>query len=212
MVKFKCNGCLADLTPDKFYVKYLSVVPSTRSDWSSRCIECTKTYKAAWYAANKDTVNGAHKEYRLKNHEASLKREAVRRLAKAKDPSRILRHRKSATLSCEDLYLHKKALAWRVGAKNRNLEWSLKLNDIKEMLLQQNRKCRYSDHELVLAANHPDTISLDRIDSTKGYVRSNVVLCSTRVNLMKLDMSLTEFESIITDLRSHLRSMHQREN
>jgi hypothetical protein len=42
-----------------------------------------------------------------------------------------------------------------------------------------------------------DSISFDRIDSTKGYTRDNIVIISHRANKLKSDATLEEMESLV---------------
>jgi hypothetical protein len=42
-----------------------------------------------------------------------------------------------------------------------------------------------------------DSISFDRIDSSKGYERDNVIIVSYRVNKIKSDASLQELNNIV---------------
>ena len=42
-----------------------------------------------------------------------------------------------------------------------------------------------------------NTLSIDRIDSNKGYLKDNVVLVTGLINLMKNDLSDSEFRNII---------------
>jgi hypothetical protein len=39
----------------------------------------------------------------------------------------------------------------------------------------------------------PESVSLDRVDSGKGYIQGNVVLCCVYANRMKNDQSVDEF-------------------
>ena len=45
-----------------------------------------------------------------------------------------------------------------------------------------------------------DSVSLDRLDSSKGYIPGNVVLCRAIVNIMKSDLSEAEFSQTILAL------------
>lgn len=38
-----------------------------------------------------------------------------------------------------------------------------------------------------------NTVSVDRLDSSKGYTLENVVLCCAAINRMKMDMTVDEF-------------------
>lgn len=54
-----------------------------------------------------------------------------------------------------------------------------------------------------MADNSP---SLDRIDSTKGYVPGNVWVISQRANMLKSNGTLEEFELIVKNLRKKLEN------
>ena len=45
-----------------------------------------------------------------------------------------------------------------------------------------------------------DTPSIDRIDSSKGYVKGNVMICSNRANVLKNNGSLDEFRKVVAFL------------
>lgn len=46
--------------------------------------------------------------------------------------------------------------------------------------------------------------SLDRIDSTKGYVKGNVEVISFRANMVKGSSSIEELETILNYMRTRL--------
>lgn len=47
---------------------------------------------------------------------------------------------------------------------------------------------------MVFDINSPERLSLDRKDSTKGYIKSNVVWCCWQANNMKQDLSMDDFK------------------
>ena len=47
-------------------------------------------------------------------------------------------------------------------------------------------------HEIGHGTRRPSSPSLDRIDSSKGYVKGNIIVCSWRANFLKSDATLTE--------------------
>jgi hypothetical protein len=80
----------------------------------------------------------------------------------------------------------------RRSAKRRNLVFELTIEDLWELFIQQNRKCAFTGIELNFArgthkgVNHKAmTASLDRKDSTKGYVKGNVQWVHKRINQLK---------------------------
>lgn len=50
---------------------------------------------------------------------------------------------------------------------------------------QQNGRCVYSGVPLSIEANHPHSVSIDRIDSSIGYLKGNLQLVSAAVSRMK---------------------------
>lgn len=82
------------------------------------------------------------------------------------------------------------------NAKIRNLEFSITLEDVWNLFLEQNRKCALSKVDIRFATNSKDklgTASLDRIDSSKGYIDGNIQWVHKLVNIMKQDMTDEEF-------------------
>ena len=72
----------------------------------------------------------------------------------------------------------------------------LNVEYLKELWDKQNGKCAYTGIQLKLdkSFSHIILASLDRIDSTKGYIKDNVQFVSTSINLAKNSMSDLEFK------------------
>ena len=83
------------------------------------------------------------------------------------------------------------------NAKKRFKEFNLTLEDLKQIWEQQNGICPYTGLKLYLPTWNKKgsceqlwcRASLDRIDSSKGYVVGNVQFISTPINFMKSTMS-----------------------
>lgn len=86
------------------------------------------------------------------------------------------------------------------GAKIRSLSKSMEFNLTVEWLenkrKEQNNKCYYTGIEFN-PFKRKHTLSMDRLDSTKGYTTDNVVLCIWIVNSMKNNSSLEDFKDMI---------------
>lgn len=67
---------------------------------------------------------------------------------------------------------------------------------IKELLEKQNYKCHYSKREFDICSKYYQP-TIDRIDSSKGYIQGNIVICCNIINVMKSDQTLEEFKSNI---------------
>lgn len=82
------------------------------------------------------------------------------------------------------------------GAKTRNLEFSITIEEIWELFLEQNRKCALTGLNISFSSKHKlkdGTASLDRIDSSKGYIKGNVQWVHKTINLMKWNLEEKEF-------------------
>jgi hypothetical protein len=81
----------------------------------------------------------------------------------------------------------------RYRAKNNNKELNLTLFDLKDQWQRQEGKCPYLNQPLILPLTtrsenkeNPNLIaSLDRIDSSKGYVKDNIQFISQTLNFAK---------------------------
>lgn len=64
-------------------------------------------------------------------------------------------------------------------------------------LAAQNHRCYYSGVELTLnAPNRYDSVSIDRLDNSLGYVPGNVVITIWRINRAKSNLSAQDFISM----------------
>lgn len=95
----------------------------------------------------------------------------------------------------EELKLFSKLKNLCTKAKLRNQEFDPDIDweNLYDIWVEQNGRCAYSGMPLSIETNHPHTVSLDRTDSSKGYVRGNLKLLSWSVNKMKQDLKEDEF-------------------
>lgn len=82
-------------------------------------------------------------------------------------------------------------------ARGRAAEKHMKFDLTPEFLLElwnvQDGKCFYSGLEMSFDRNDLYTVSVDRVDSNKGYTQDNVVLTAWSVNNMKSSYTVEEF-------------------
>jgi hypothetical protein len=82
------------------------------------------------------------------------------------------------------------------NAKNRNILVKISLDYISDLFEKQNRKCALTGLPLLFESRtkkSDGTASLDRIDSSKGYIEGNVQWVHKDINLMKLDHNQSRF-------------------
>lgn len=83
----------------------------------------------------------------------------------------------------------------RKGAMTRQIPFDISIEYIWNLFLQQNGKCKLSNIELSLGKSNYDdrNASLDRIDSSKGYIEGNVQWIHKDINFMKNSFSQDVF-------------------
>lgn len=87
------------------------------------------------------------------------------------------------------------------GAIARNIEWNVSDEYLANLLEKQKLKCALSGVDLCVSnysigskrGRAETTISLDRIDSTKGYIEGNVQWVHKSVNIMKSTLTQEQF-------------------
>lgn len=98
----------------------------------------------------------------------------------------------------------------RSNAKKRKKDFNLFWFDLLEIYNKQNGKCFYTGIEMELSYSvktdkvcPPTQLSVDRLDSKKGYEKKNIVLCIFCINNFKGEMSIKEFNYIISKIKKY---------
>jgi len=78
----------------------------------------------------------------------------------------------------------------RSNAKTKRIEYSLSIQNLRDIYKNQEGKCFYTGIPMALRTIHhldrdPLLISLDRYSSTLGYTKENTVFCCWGVNALK---------------------------
>jgi len=87
-------------------------------------------------------------------------------------------------------------------AERKGLQFTILTDHLEELWEKQSELCYYSGRLMTIKPGK-DTVSIDRIDSTQGYTNGNVVLCCSVVNIMKGEMSTTDFLQVVRELCDH---------
>lgn len=88
-------------------------------------------------------------------------------------------------------FLREKMSRLRTSAKKRNLKFDLNWKILYDIHMKQKGLCFYTGIKMNMTFEkgykvcHPFQLSVDRIDSSKGYLRDNIVLCCYCINNMK---------------------------
>lgn len=90
-------------------------------------------------------------------------------------------------------------------AKKRSLPFEVSIEYVWELYLKQDRKCALSGRPIAMhikGATYGEA-SLDRIDSSKGYLPDNIQWVHKRINRIKMDMTDEEFISLCSDVAKY---------
>lgn len=99
----------------------------------------------------------------------------------------------------------------KTRAKQKGFEYSLTGDFIQELLTRIDYVCQVTGQKMTLEAKtrkqkNLHKVSLDRVDSLKGYTEDNVQLICWAVNLMKNSMDKEEFEFWINTIHKSISS------
>lgn len=92
------------------------------------------------------------------------------------------------------------------GAKSRNINFNLSIDDAWELFLNQDRKCLLTGRELNFTTNlrkenrDKHTASLDRIDSNGIYEIKNVCWLHKEINKLKNDFHTNDFIKLCNEV------------
>jgi len=101
------------------------------------------------------------------------------------------------------------------GAKSRNIDFNITIEDAWKQFLKQNEKCALSGLEISFGKSYRKSIdedlitaSLDRIDNTKGYEVGNIQWAHKHINIMKRDHPQEYFLNICEAISNFQRKKH----
>lgn len=88
-------------------------------------------------------------------------------------------------------------ISLRRGAKNRGLCFEITMKDAWDKFLEQSRRCPLTGINLAFAKTRKTfkstTASLDRIDSSKGYIKGNIQWVHKKIQQMKWNSNQLDF-------------------
>lgn len=100
--------------------------------------------------------------------------------------------------------------------KYRNKLVQISMQDLVEQWKKQEGRCIYTNMPLSLVYKdtcwNKSTASIDRIDSTKGYMKDNIQWVHKRINTMKSDMTESEFLNFCALTTTNVKVEHAEHN
>lgn len=91
-------------------------------------------------------------------------------------------------------------------AAYRKIEFSISLQYAQALWDKAEGKCAYTGLGMTFERKNKLRATLDRIDSSLGYISGNVAWCSYRANIMKGPDSLDEFVNFVAAIQKHMCS------
>lgn len=96
-----------------------------------------------------------------------------------------------------DYFLKELLSAAKIRSIKKNIEFTISIEVLKQLWEKQLGKCAISGVDMthtILSGRIQTNVSIDRIDSTKGYSVDNIQLVCVSVNVMKGTMNLSELK------------------
>lgn len=93
------------------------------------------------------------------------------------------------------------------NAESRDLDFNVTMKYLWDLYIAQNKKCNLSGLPIEFGRKRASTsVSVDRIDSTKGYVEGNVQWVHKKINIMKNVYSQEEFIILCKQVVKHTKN------
>ncbi len=106
-------------------------------------------------------------------------------------------------------YLKKRCNNIKDKCKKNNIPYEMEWKLLVSLKERQGGKCFYTDTPLSFGGGSwTSKCSIDRIVPSLGYVEGNVVLCCSRINTIKSDISLDEMELWMPGWRNRIREFN----
>jgi len=159
------------------------------------CIPCYKSSQQQYRAANRERLKRYNKSYRESNLE-ELRAKDRGRYKKGKrkniqdSPERFIRSIISRT----------KARCTKPSSRRKKIiEFSINSDYAIKLYSEQNGLCAITKLKMTYQFNCHKQISIDRIDSTKGYIKGNVQFLCRWVNYAKNDMTNEQLRKLLVE-------------
>jgi hypothetical protein len=209
----KCNDTTPNILPIDNKIAFLGKLCRNGHEYNStgmsrrfvrdgRCSECRSVGRQKWYHANTEYANGLTNAWRENNREQS---NASARLWWKQNPEKC---RKNRFYCISKSWFKTRLINKKSQCKRSGLEFDLTPGFLEELWNKQNGKCYWLHIPIKLEQEkcNPLTATIERLDSTRGYTRDNVVWASYFANTGRRDCPSDEFKQIINAVKNALIS------
>jgi hypothetical protein len=98
------------------------------------------------------------------------------------------------------------------NAKKRKIDFEISIDDVLKVYLDQGKVCSLSGIPIGWTRmEKTHNISIDRIDSDKGYTTDNIQLVYPKINMMKFTYSQDEFIDLCRLVSNNTMSLEEEE-
>lgn len=88
-------------------------------------------------------------------------------------------------------------------AIKRKIQFSITAEYMWNMLKQQDYSCALTGRDIYFNSERDKTVSLDRIDSSKGYIKNNIQWLHKEINMFKHKWGQEKFISMCYEVAEH---------
>lgn len=157
--------------------------------------KCGATDPTKFYSYHKNICKKCHTQKQIKKYHSLGPEEKKRKKAKQNE-------------WIKNNYLYYRVTNTRCRAKASNIPFNITIEDVQEIWNKQEGKCYYTNEPMILgpSARKWQCVSIDRVDSNKGYERENIVLCRGIINLVKNELSIDELLEVIDQIKTTMSS------
>ena len=93
---------------------------------------------------------------------------------------------------------------YKASAELRNIDWNVSFEYLADLLIEQDFKCALTGWDIhAMDVNSP--ASLDRIDSSLGYIEGNLQWVTSKVNMMKQHYSQQDFIDVCYAVANNIK-------
>lgn len=108
-------------------------------------------------------------------------------------------------------------ISFLIQAKTRGIYFNLTIKELDDIFEKQNGLCYYTGRKLLPAETRvpsktESNISLDRVDSSLGYTKDNIVMCVKNANLAKHVLSHDTFIQLCIEVAENCKNKQFTEN
>jgi hypothetical protein len=170
-------------------------------DGKKRCFSCKTRLDVEEFSKSRNSPSGYAKQCRK---------------CYANYPCVIRNYKKKSERLKTDIvaYFKQRVNGLRSTAKKKNLDFDLDYRYLLDLYESQDRKCYYTGEEIVHNEGvfQMNSISIDRLNPSEGYVKGNVTMCSFAVNSFKNNLNICEFKEYLKTILPNLTKFAESDN